>query len=86
MTHTFTTQQAAKIGKQAGVDFEVIDLEQFRMGLAVELEHGRQDPETNVTNDDQVMTAKIAWAHLKEMSDYYTRLQIMEAQAERKKL
>ena len=57
------------------------NLEEFRMGLAVELEHGSADPETNVTNDDEVMTAKITWAHLKEIPDYYTRLLKMEKEA-----
>jgi hypothetical protein len=56
--------------------------EQFRMGLAVESEHGAHDPETNVTNDDLIMTGKIAWAHLKEIPDYYTRLAKMESEAE----
>lgn len=51
------------------------------MGLAVELEHGTGDPETNVTNGDEVMIAKIAWAHLKEIPDYYTRLLKMEKEA-----
>lgn len=76
----FTTAEARRIGKQAGIDFDEIDLEQFRMGLAVELEHGARDPETNVTNDDLGMTARIAWAHLKELPDYYSRLQVMEGE------
>jgi hypothetical protein len=57
-------------------------VEQFRMGLDVELEHGAHDAETNVTGDDPIMTGKIAWAHLKELPDYYTRLAVMEAEAE----
>jgi hypothetical protein len=48
----------------------------------VELEHGAIDPETNMTGDDLVLTGKIAWAHLKEIRDYYTRLEHMEAEAE----
>jgi hypothetical protein len=51
------------------------------MGLAVELEHGAHDPQTNVTNDDLIATGKIALAHLKELPDYYTRLAAMEAGA-----
>jgi hypothetical protein len=58
-------------------------VEQFRMGMDVELEHGRHDPETNVTDDDVVTTAKIARAHLNEFPDYYSRLAVMEAEAER---
>jgi hypothetical protein len=48
--------------------------------MEVEFEHGRHDPQTNVTNDDPVLTAKIALAHLKELPDYYTRLKRMEAE------
>jgi len=54
------------------------------MGLGVELEHGIHDAETNVTNDDETTTGKIAWAHLKEIPDYYTRLDKMEKEAEGK--
>ena len=50
--------------------------------MDVELEHGTRDPATNVTDDDVIMTAKIARAHLNEFPDYYTRLAKMEAQAE----
>lgn len=52
------------------------------MGLAVELEHGLHDDQTNVTGDDEIVTGKIALAHLKEIRDYYTRLAIMERDAE----
>ncbi|HET8671400.1 MAG TPA: DUF5661 family protein [Candidatus Saccharimonadales bacterium] len=75
----FTTDEAKAIGEEIGIDFNVVDLEQFRLGLTVELEHGRHDPITDVTNDDPLMTGKIAWAHLKEIPDYYTRLNAMEA-------
>jgi hypothetical protein len=78
----FTTDEAKVIGEQIGIDFKIIDLAQFRLGLAVELEHGTHDPITNVTNDDPLLTGKIAWAHLKEIPDYYTRLNTMEAEAE----
>lgn len=81
MKRQFTTQEAEDIGHKIGVDFNVVDLEQFRMGLTVELEHGAKDVQTNVTNDDPVMTGKIAWAHLKEIPDYYTRHEGMEKQA-----
>lgn len=78
----FSTQEARAVGKQLGLDWTKIDLEQFRRGLEVELEHGAIDPETNVTGDDLVLTGKIAWAHLKELQDYYTRLDLLEAEAE----
>mgnify|MGYP003413981551 CR=1 FL=1 len=78
----FSTEEARSIGTQLKIDWSQIDLEQFRRGLEVELEHGARDPETNVTSDDLLLTGKIAWAHLKEIRDYYTRLDRMEAQAE----
>lgn len=74
----FTTEGARKIGNDLGVDWRKVDLEQFRMGLDVEMEHGLRDPQTNVTSDDPVLTGKIAWAHLKELPDYYTRLKKVE--------
>lgn len=81
MTKQFTTEEAKTIGDNLGIDWSKFDIEQFRMGLGVESEHGAHDPETNVTNDDLAMTGKIAWAHLKEIPDYYTRLNKMEAEA-----
>lgn len=79
----FTIEEAKRIGDNIGIDWNKYDLEQFRMGLGVELEHGAHDPETNVTNDDEIMTGKIALAHLKEIPDYYTRLDKMEKEAEK---
>ncbi|MGD2045368.1 MAG: hypothetical protein PVJ80_08360 [Gemmatimonadota bacterium] len=80
---TFSTDEARRIGDAIGVEWGTIPLEEFRMGLGVELEHGAHDPETDVTNDDPVATGKIALAHLNEFPDYYTRLNKMEAEAER---
>jgi Protein of unknown function (DUF5661) len=80
----FTTDQAFAVAEELGIDFQEtpFSLEQFRRGMEVELEHGRRDPVTDVTHDDPIMTGKIAWAHLREMPDYYDRLEIMEAEAE----
>ena len=78
----FSKEEARSIGAQLKIDWSQIDLEQFRRGLEVELEHGAIDPETNVTGDDLVLTGKIAWAHLKEIRDYYRRLDLMETEAE----
>jgi hypothetical protein len=78
----FTSQEAKVIGDKIGINWGEYDLEQFRLGLAVEMEHGSHDPETNVTNGDEIMTGKITWAHLKEIPDYYTRLLKMEAEYE----
>ncbi len=81
-SRTFTDAEARALGDRLGIDWDTVNLEQFRQGLAVELEHGADDPETNVTNGDPLMTGKIAWAHLKEIPDYYTRLARMEREAE----
>lgn len=77
----FSAGEARDIGNRIGVNWKDVDLEQFRMGLEVELEHGVRNVVTNVTNDDLVMTGKIALAHLMEVRDYYTRLARMEAEA-----
>ena len=78
----FTAAEAKRIGDAIGLDWTTIPLEQFRMGLAVELEHGLHDPGTNVTDDDEIVTGKIALAHLKEFPDYYTRLAQLESEAD----
>lgn len=78
----FTSEEAKAIGEKLGVTFEKFDIEQFRDGMNVELEHGERDPDTNVTNNDPVLTGKIALAHLKEFPDYYSRLKKMETEAD----
>lgn len=80
---TFTQDRARAIGEAIGIDWASsrFDVEQFRMGLEVELEHGRRDASTNVSDDDELTTGKIARAHLNEFPDYYTRLERMEAEA-----
>ena len=78
----FTPEHARRIGDSIGADWTKIPLEQFRLGLAVEMEHGAHDPQTNVTNDDEILTGKIALAHLKEYPDYYDRLVELEKAAE----
>lgn len=80
----FTAADAREIGESIGIDWadSPFDVKQFRAGLHVELEHGRRDPETNVTDNDPIVTGKIARAHLNEFADYYTRLAKMEAEAE----
>lgn len=81
---TFSVEQAKKIGVQLGIDFKKVDIDEFRRGLSVEMEHGSHDPQTNITYNNVLKTGKIAWAHLKEIPDYYTRLYIMEREAEKK--
>lgn len=82
-TRTVTAAEASSVGRTIGIDWDhsPFDVEQFRTGMEVEFEHGSHDPETNVTNDDPILTGKIAWAHLKEFADYYDRLEAMESQA-----
>lgn len=63
----------------AGMD---IELEQFRRGLEVELEHGTMYADANVTNNHPILTGKIVLAHLKEMLDYYARLEVAEIEGD----
>jgi hypothetical protein len=81
----FTTDEARHVGEAIGVDWASapFDVEQFRGGMEVELEHGLRDPRTNVTEDDPIVTGKIALAHLNEFSDYYLRLEQMEEEAKK---
>ena len=81
----FTDEEAKKTGEAIGIDWDSapFDVDQFRRGMDVELEHGTHDPTTDVTGDDATTTGRIALAHLNEFADYYTRLERMEAEAER---
>ncbi len=79
---SFTSEEAKKVGVRLGIKWDKFGIEQFRMGLDVELEHGTRDPHTNVTDDDPLMTGKIALAHLNEFPDYYDRLKKMEKEAD----
>lgn len=78
----FSLAEAKRIGDALGIDWQDFGVEQFQMGLEVELEHGTRDILTNVSNDDALITGKIALAHLKEFPDYYTRLSAMEKEAD----
>ena len=78
----FSEEEAKEIGEKLGIKWDKFDLKQFRMGINVELEHGTRDPGTNVTNDDLLMTGKIALAHLNEFPDYYDRLEKLEKEAD----
>jgi len=82
VSEKITADVAKQIGEKLGLKWDKFDVEQFRMGMNIELEHGKIDPETNVSNDDLLTTGKIALAHLNEFPDYYTRLNKMEAEAE----
>ena len=78
----FSLAEAKQFGDALGIDWREFGVEQFQTGLEVELEHGARDTQTNVTNDDALITGKIAFAHLKEFPDYYTRLLAMEKEAD----
>lgn len=84
MADRISTDEARRVGEQIGIDWASarFDVEQFRAGMDVELEHGRHDPATDVTADDPIVTGKIALAHLNEFPDYYTRLERMEREAD----
>lgn len=77
-----TADEAKAMGEQLGITWKEFDVEEFRRGMVVELEHGLHDPATNVTDDDLLLTAKIALAHLNEFPDYYDRLEKREREAE----
>jgi len=79
---TFSESEAREAGAAIGIDWDSapFEVDQLRRGMEVELEHGRRDPSTNVTDDDPRATAKIALAHLKELPDYYDRLAAMEGE------
>ena len=82
---SFTVEEARRVGAEIGIDWAAspFDVDEFRSGMDVELEHGLHDLATNVTDDDPHVTAKIARAHLNEFPDYYTRLERMESEADR---
>ena len=69
-----------ELGERVGIDWNSVEFtpEDLAEGYDVELEHGTANPDTNVTDDDEEMTAKIAWVHLDEMKDYYKQLSKME--------
>lgn len=83
MKKHFTKEEAKKIGDKLGITWKKWNVEQFRKGLDVELEHGKISPKTNITDDNPIMTGKIALAHLNEFADYYTRLDRLEEQAKK---
>jgi len=83
MKKSFTEQEAKEVGDKLGIEWDKFDVDQFRRGMDVELEHGTIDSNTNVTNDDPILTGKIALAHLNEFPDYYDRLEEMEEEGDK---
>ncbi len=77
-----TLDEAARIQAEVGGETGELTPEQFRQGLEVELEHGITFPDANVTNNHPLLTGKIVLAHLKEMLDYYDRLDVAELEGD----
>ena len=75
------SKDSKKIGDNLDINWDEVDLNEFTKGVNIEFEHGTKFPETNVTNNDKQMTGKVAWAHLKEFPDYFTRLEKLEKKA-----
>ena len=69
----FNKNDAVEIAKELNINFKNFPIEEFITGLNIELEHGKINSETNVTNDDLEKTAKIALAHLNEFPNYYNK-------------
>jgi hypothetical protein len=72
-------KQAQRIGNLLKVNWDRVNLEEFRRGIEVELEHGTIYPNTDITKDNLITTAKIALAHLRELHNYYSELDQMES-------
>jgi hypothetical protein len=77
-----TLEEAEIIQAQVGGEAALIPADEFRQGLQVELEHGIQFLDANVTNNHPILTGKIVLAHLKEMLDYYARLEVAELEGD----
>jgi len=83
LTESRVTLEEAKIIQiEVGSEAKAISVEAFKQGLEVELEHGVQFSEANVTNNHPILTGKIVLAHLKEMLDYYERLEVAELEGD----
>ncbi len=74
----FSLAEAERIGNELDIPWDKFGVEQFRMGLNHELEHGRRDAATDVTHDEPMVTGKLVLAHLNEIPDYYTQLAAMK--------
>lgn len=77
-----TEKEARIILKELNTEGMRIPLEEFRVGLEVELEHGTRFPDANVTNNHPLLTGKIVLAHLKESMEYYKRLEVAELEGD----
>jgi hypothetical protein len=83
LTDTEVQPEEARIIQEiVGAEALEIPIAWFQQGLEVELEHGMQFPDANVTNNHPILTGKIVLAHLKEMLDYYLRLEVAELEGD----
>jgi hypothetical protein len=80
--HSVSDKEAAIVRKAVGGEALQVPIDVFRTGLEVELEHGVVYPDSNVTNNHPLLTGKIVVAHLKEMLDYYERLEVAEIEGD----
>ena len=67
----FTLRDAVYVANELGITFDHFSIQDLITGLNIELEHGYQNPITNITNNDLLFTAKIVLAHLMEFPNYY---------------
>ena len=67
----FTIKDAVWVANELGIKFDKFSIKDLLRGMNIELEHGSSNSITNVTNDDLIMTCKIALAHLMEFPNYY---------------
>lgn len=77
-----TLEETKIIQEQVGSEAAMISVEAFKQGLEVELEHGIQFTDANVTSNHPILTGRIVLAHLKEMLDYYVRLEVAELEGD----
>ena len=83
----FTLEDAVFVANELGILFDKFSIKDLIVGLNIELEHGYANPITNVTNNDLLMTGKIALAHLMEFPNYYNEeygLPAMERELEKR--
>lgn len=71
--YMYSKQDFLKAVQDLKITFDKFSVEDLMTGVNIELEHGSVNPLTNVTNDDLLLTMKIALAHLNEFPDYYNK-------------
>ena len=69
----FSDKEIMMVAKYLNIDFSKFPFDDFKRGINIELEHGRENMNTDVTDDDLIKTAKIALAHLNEFPNYYNK-------------